>query len=217
MPAADPGPAPSATSRRHPRSKTSPAPREAFTEITWRHGTRTGPGNPQAQMRSQFAAVRVRPVNRNVPRNPDGSLPELWLIAEWPADAAEPTDYWLSTLPEDTPLPDLVRLARIRWRIEHDYRELKQGLGLAYFEGRTFASWPHHVTLVTAAHLFVTTRRLTADPKAHGAARASTRRCDTSRSPTSRSSDTAPPARPAPDQPNQVLLGLCGHCPMRRN
>ncbi|KRE50915.1 hypothetical protein ASG92_26395 [Arthrobacter sp. Soil736] len=145
-------------------------PREAFTEITWRHGTRIGPGNPQAQMRSRFAAVRVRPANRNVPRNPDGSLPELWLIAEWPADAAEPTDYWLSTLPEDTPLPALVRLAKIRWRIEHDYRELKQGLGLAHFEGRTFAGWHHHVTLVTAAHLFVTTQRLTTDPKAHGAA-----------------------------------------------
>ncbi|WP_425545965.1 IS701 family transposase, partial [Agromyces neolithicus] len=144
--------------------------REAFTEITWRHGTRTGPGNPTAQMVSQFAAVRVRPANRNVPRATDGTLPLEWLIAEWPAGAAEPTDYWMSTLPEDTPLPELVRLAKIRWRIEHDYRELKQGLGLAHFEGRTWLGWHHHTTLVTAAHLFVTTLRLTADPKAHGAA-----------------------------------------------
>ena len=73
------------------------------------------------------------------------------------------------TLPEDTPVKELVRLAKIRWRIEHDYRELKTGLGLAHFEGRTFAGWHHHMTLVTAAHLFITTLRLTR-PKAVGAA-----------------------------------------------
>ncbi|MDT2010196.1 transposase [Rhodococcus opacus] len=79
---------------------------------------------------------------------------EVWLLAEWPAGADEPTDYWLSTLPEDTPLPELVRLAKIRWRIEHDYRELKTGLGLDHFEGRSWLGWHHHATLVTAAHLF---------------------------------------------------------------
>ncbi len=88
----------------------------------------------------------------------------MWLLAEWPPNAAEPSDYWLSTLPEDIPLPDLVRLAKIRWRIEHDYRELKTGLGLDHFEGRTFTGWQRHVTLVTAAQLFLTVLR--ADPKA---------------------------------------------------
>jgi SRSO17 transposase len=63
----------------------------------------------------------------------------------------------------------LVRIAKIRWRIEHDYRELKTGLGLTHFEGRTWAGFHHHVTLVTAAHLFITTLRLTR-PKADGAA-----------------------------------------------
>ena len=96
-------------------------------------------------------------------------VPAEWLLAEWPIDVTAPTDYWLSTLPEDTPLKKLVRLAKIRWRIEHDYRELKTGLGLAHFEGRTFAGWHHHMTLVTAAHLFITTLRLTR-PKAVGAA-----------------------------------------------
>ena len=104
------------------------------------------------------------------PRNPDRSLPECWLLAEWPDDADEPTDYWLSTLPADTPTSELVRLGKIRWRIEHDYRELKHGLGLDHFEGRTWPGWHHHVTLVTAAHLFITTQRLNADPKAAGAA-----------------------------------------------
>jgi SRSO17 transposase len=73
--------------------------REGFIEVTWRHGTRTGPTNPQAQMRSWFTATRVRPANRNILRDQDGSLPETWLIAEWPAAATEPTDYWLSTVP----------------------------------------------------------------------------------------------------------------------
>ncbi|WP_285632142.1 transposase, partial [Actinoallomurus iriomotensis] len=81
----------------------------------------------------------------------------------------EPVKYWLSNLPADTPLHDLVRLGKIRWRIEHDYRELKTGLGLDHYEGRTWTGWNRHVTLVTAAHLFLTTLRLTS-PKATGAA-----------------------------------------------
>lgn len=121
-------------------------------------------------MTGRFAALRVRPANRNMPRDDTGALPVEWLIAEWPEDSAEPTDYWLSTLPEATPLAELVRLAKIRWRIEHDYRELKHGLGLDHFEGRTWAGWHHHATLVTAAHLFITTLRLAADPKAPEAA-----------------------------------------------
>ncbi|MFI6054415.1 transposase, partial [Streptomyces violascens] len=89
--------------------------------------------------------------------------------------ATEPTGYWLSTLPADTPITELVRLAKIRWRIEHDYRELKHGLGLDHFEGRSWAGWHHHVTLATAAHAFLTEQRLS--PKA-----------DTPDSPSTRSS-----------------------------
>src|SRR3954454_24444632 len=96
------------------------------------------PANPTAAMSSHFLAIRVRPANHEIPRNTDGSLPDCWLIAEWLPDKAEPTDYWLSNLPADTPLPELVRLAKIRWRIEHDYRELKDGLGLDHFEGRSY-------------------------------------------------------------------------------
>ncbi len=72
-------------------------------------------------------------------------------LAEWPPEADEPAGYWLSTLPEDTPISELVRLAKIRWRIEHDYRELKTGLGLDHFEGRSFTGWHCHVTLATLA------------------------------------------------------------------
>jgi len=131
--------------------------------VTWRQGTRTTPGNPDAAMTSHFLAIRVRPANRDIPRADDGSLPGCWLLAEWPPGADEPTDYWLATLPEDTPIAELTRLAKIRWRIEHDYRELKTGLGLAHFEGRSFTGWHRHVTLAVLAQAFCTMIR--ANPK----------------------------------------------------
>ncbi len=145
------------------------AGRSGLRWVTWRQGTRKTQGNPTAKMRSRFLAIRVRPANRDIPRADDGSLPEVWLLAEWPPHEPEPTDYWLSTLPEHTPIRELVRLAKIRWRIEHDYRELKTGPGLTHFEGRSFTGWHRHVTLVSAAHLFLTQLRLTS-PKAPGAA-----------------------------------------------
>jgi SRSO17 transposase len=133
--------------------------------VTWRHGTRITPGNPGAAMTSHFLTIRVRPASRRIPRAADGSLPQCWLLAEWPPQAAEPVGYWLSDLPEDTPIAELVRLAKIRWRIEHDYRELKTGLGLAHFEGRSFTGWHRHVTLAALAQAFCTMLRT--DPKAH--------------------------------------------------
>ncbi len=170
-----------------PRYRDKPSPvaalaagqgRQAFTEVTWREGSR-GP------MRSHFLSQRVRPAGIKARRlaqaaatdhnSWDGVLPELTLLAEWPAGAEAPTDYWLSNLPADTPIAELVRLAKIRWRIEHDYRELKHGLGLDHFEGRSWNGWHHHVTLVTAAHAFLTEQRLA--PKA-----------DTPDSPSTRSS-----------------------------
>jgi SRSO17 transposase len=139
------------------------AGRRELRRVTWRHGTRRNPANPTAAMTSRFLALRVRPANRDIPRRPDGTLPECWLIVEWPAGKPEPTDYWLSTLPPDTPLRELVRLAKIRWRIEHDYRELKDGLGLDHFEGRSYLGWHRHVTLTALAQAFCTQLRY--DPK----------------------------------------------------
>ena len=131
--------------------------------VTWRQGTKATNGNPGAAMTSWFVAIRVRPANRDIPRADDGTLPECWLLAEWPPEADEPTDYWLSTLPEDTPIAGLARLAKIRWRIEHDYRELKTGLGLDHFEGRSYLGWHRHVTLAVLAQAFITMIRT--DPK----------------------------------------------------
>ena len=132
--------------------------------VPWRQGTKTSNGNPGAAMTSHFLAIRVRPANRDIPRAADGSLPECWLLAEWPPEAEGPTDYWLSTLPEGTPIEELARLAKIRWRTGHDYRELKTGLGLDHFEGRSYAGWHRHVTLAALAQAFCTMLRT--DPQA---------------------------------------------------
>jgi SRSO17 transposase len=85
---------------------------------------------------------------------------EEWLIAEWPNDQDEPTDYWLSNLPADTEPERLARLARMRWKMELDYKQLKGELGLDHYEGRSWLGWYHHTTLVTAAHGFLTLERL---------------------------------------------------------
>ena len=131
------------------------AGKQAAVTVTWREGTR-------GKMSSRFLALRARPANielRRAAHNADADLSVCWLLCEWPSKAAEPTKYWLSNLPADTPLKDLVRLAKLRWRIEHDYRELKDALGLDHFEGRTYRGWNHHVTLVSVAHAFLTLER----------------------------------------------------------
>lgn len=131
------------------------AGKKAAVSVTWREGTR-------GKMTSRFLALRVRPANiqlRNNANRNDEELPARWLICEWPSKETEPTKYWLSNLPADTDLKTLVRLAKMRWRIEHDYRELKDALGLDHFEGRTYRGWNHHVTLVSIAHAFLTLER----------------------------------------------------------
>ena len=90
-------------------------------------------------------------------------------MAEWPPHADEPTGYWLSNLPAGTPISELVRPAKIRWRAGHDYRELKTGLGLDHFEGRSWTGWHRHVTLAVLAQAFITLLR--SDPKVTGALR----------------------------------------------
>lgn len=130
-----------------------------------------GPDQRVGGLSGHFFALRVRPAGRVIRRGPhrghDGVLPECWLLVQWSPGQDEPSDYWLSDLPADTPLTALVRLAKNRWRIEHDYRELKTALGLDHFEGRSWIGWHRHVTLAAAAQLFLTQLR-TARPKAAG-------------------------------------------------
>ncbi|WP_371627745.1 transposase [Streptomyces sp. NBC_01116] len=135
--------------------------------VQWREGSRPGSGRSGVKrMYSRFVALRIRPAGReNRKATAAAELPVRWLLAEWTADQDEPVQFWLSNLPATTPLPVLVRTAKLRWRIENDYREMKQALDLAHFEGRTRPGWHHHVTLVSVAHAFCTLQRLSRSPK----------------------------------------------------
>jgi len=125
---------------------------QRWRTVRWREGT-------NATLSSRFAAVRVRAAHRDEEglRAPRA---EQWLLIEWPEDQAEPTKYWLSTLPADTPLVELVKVAKMRWRIERDYQELKQEFGLNHYEGRNWRGFHHHATLCIAAYGFLLADRL---------------------------------------------------------
>jgi SRSO17 transposase len=128
------------------------AGRDSARAVCWRDGDR-GP------LHSDFVALRIRPAN-DAQRQDDGVLPERWLLAEWPSGKDAPVKYWLSNLPAEAAIATLVQLAKLRWRVEHDYRELKQCLGLDHYEGRSYRGLHHHLTCVTVAHAFLTCCRL---------------------------------------------------------
>jgi SRSO17 transposase len=132
-------------------------PSSAFREITWREGT-------ERKLRSRFAAVRVRPAHRDYEKAEPRA--EEWLLIEWPRSEAEPTKYWVSTLPSNTALKALVKMAKHRWIIERDYQELKQELGLGHFEGRNWRGFHHHATLCIAAYGFLVAERNRFSPSA---------------------------------------------------
>jgi SRSO17 transposase len=132
-------------------------PSGALKEVTWREGT-------ERKLRSRFAAVRVRPAHRDYEKAEPRA--EEWLLIEWPRSEAEPTKYWISTLPGDTPLKALVKMAKHRWIIERDYQELKQELGLGHFEGRNWRGFHHHATLCIAAYGFLVAERNRFSPSA---------------------------------------------------
>ena len=125
---------------------------QRWRTVRWREGS-------HATLSSRFAAVRVRAAHRDEEglRAPRA---EQWLLIEWPVDQAEPTKYWLSTLSADTTLVDLVKTAKMRWRIERDYQELKQEFGLSHYEGRGWRGFHHHATLRIAASCFLLADRL---------------------------------------------------------
>jgi SRSO17 transposase len=101
--------------------------------------------------------VRVRPARRDYHRSTP--RPEEWCLIEWPADEPEPTKYFLSTLPENISRRALVNTAKLRWRIERDYQDLKQELGLGHYEGRGWRGFHHHATLCIAAYGFLISER----------------------------------------------------------
>ena len=119
-------------------------PKEAWRNVSWREGS-------NETLSSRFAAVRIRPASRDWKISTPHPLE--WLLIEWPEGEKEPAIYWLSTLPEDTPIDVPVDTAKLRWRIERDYEELKSELGLAHFEGRGWRGFHHHATLCISRRL----------------------------------------------------------------
>jgi SRSO17 transposase len=125
-------------------------PKEAWQTVTWREGS-------AEWLASRFARQRVRPAHRDT--NLSQPRAEEWLLIEWPEEEAEPTKYWLATLPEDIAFDRLVDRAKLRWRIERDYQELKQELGLGDYEGRGWRGFHHHASLCIAAYGFLIAER----------------------------------------------------------
>jgi len=151
--------APTGRPRRYPPLASTPTPQDlgtvakqlpktAWKKVTWREGTR----GPQ---RSRFAKLKVWAAHGWRAQMHPQRVAE-WLLVEWPEGETEPTKYWLAQLGPGSPgLRRLVTIAHARWRIEMDYRELKEELGLDHFEGRHWLGWHHHVTLVTLAYAFL--------------------------------------------------------------
>jgi len=123
--------------------------------VRWREGTR-------GTLQSRFTALRVRPAHRDHQR--PAPRPVEWLLIEWPSSEPKPAKFWLSTLREDVTLEDLVRLAKIRWRVERDYEELKGELGLDHYEGRGWRGFHHHGALCIAAYAFLVAERARLSP-----------------------------------------------------
>jgi SRSO17 transposase len=123
-------------------------PKRAWRTVAWREGT-------NKKLRSRFARVRVRVS----PIRGESRFAEETLLIEWPKGEAKPTKYWLATVDPDMPLRQLVDLAKMRWRIEHDYRDLKQEVGIGHYEGRGWPGFHHHGTLCIAAYGFLISER----------------------------------------------------------
>ena len=130
-------------------------PSKAWCKITWREAT-------AEPLSSRFARVRVRAAHRDYWLAE--SRPEEWLLIEWPEGEEAPTKYWFSTLPANIAFHQLVGTAKLRWRIERDYQELKQEVGLGHFEGRGWRGFHHHATLCIAAYRFLISERETIPP-----------------------------------------------------
>jgi SRSO17 transposase len=132
-------------------------PANTWQMVHWRECTR-------GMLVSRFTALHVRPSHRDYWRAEP--WPEEWLLIEWPEGEKEPTRYWLSTLPADTPIATLVDTAKLRWRIERDFQDLKQEIGLDHYEGRGWRGFHHHAALSIAACGFLVAERSPIPPSA---------------------------------------------------
>jgi len=123
-----------------------------FTAPNGRGGTKPG----------YFAFEQVHLAERHTKGRPPSK--KLWLICEW-RPAKKEYRYYISNLPFATTKNELVRLIKLRWRIERDYQELKGEIGLDHFEGRTWRGFHHHATLCAVAHGFLAIQRRVFPPE----------------------------------------------------
>ena len=123
-------------------------PKRGWRTIKWRDGTNT-------PLASRFQRVRLRAAGEGT----TGAEPEEWLLIEWPEGEDKPTKFWLSTLPEKIHLARMIDITMMRWRIERDYHDLKQEVGLGHFEGRGWRGFHHHATMCIAAYGFLVSER----------------------------------------------------------
>jgi SRSO17 transposase len=160
------------------------APTLRFARVSWREGSK-------GWQSGRFAAVRVRTAHRHKEGTPPGA--EQWLLCQETGNPKAPYKQWLSNLPSTTSIATLVRFAKLRWRVERDYQELKSELGLDHFEGRTWRGFHHHATLCAVAHGFLALRRALFPPEDHAV--------DSADGPPRDAADPAAPPRHVPAVP----------------
>jgi hypothetical protein len=212
-------------------------PKRSWRKLNRREGS-------NAQLSGRFARVRVRPAHDRDAATE--TIPEEWLLIEWPEDEKAPTKFWLSTLDETVTFAHLVHTTKMRWRIEGDYLEFKQEIGLGHFEGRGWRGFHHHATLCIAAYGFLISERAAFSPLAsalrrcprspsHSRKLSPTRRCPSALNATCRTrlrrfdvnsprvwlrpSRAAPAAasQPEPLQPNTTVRDAVGLEPPQAN
>jgi SRSO17 transposase len=131
-------------------------PAAAWREVQWREGS-------GQRLSARFARIRVRAAHREALPAADPRSEE-WLLMEWSKSEKKPIKYSLTTLPKDIPFAGMVDTSKLRWRVERDYEELKQEVGLGHFEGRGWRGFHHHATLCIAAYGFLVSERVTIPP-----------------------------------------------------
>ena len=132
-------------------------PKRDWRKLSWREGT-------NEPLSGRFARFRARSAHDRDAATK--AIPVEWLLIEWPDDENAPTKFWFSTLDKTVTFAHLVRTTKQRWRIERDYLELKQEIGLGHFEGRSWRGFHHHATLCIAAYGFLISERAAFSPSA---------------------------------------------------
>ncbi|MFI2379154.1 IS701 family transposase [Streptomyces sp. NPDC018964] len=94
------------------------------------------------------AAVRVR-LSRHTARRP--SHRDLLLLGVGENGGRWPAELWLTDIADLRPA-QLLRLSRLLQRVDRDFAEVAERVGIRDFSGRSYNGWHRHATLASAAH-----------------------------------------------------------------